>query len=92
VNVTRGPIVQTDALLEAVRSKKLAGVGLDVTNPEPLPNDHPLWKEPHVMIMPHKAGGSQTSAKREQGIFVENIKRYVAGLPLMNVIDKQKGY
>jgi phosphoglycerate dehydrogenase-like enzyme len=90
VNVTRGKIVKTDALLAALRSKKLRGAGLDVTDPEPLPDDHPLWKEPTVVITPHKAGGSKIN--REPEIFVENIKRYTAGLPLLNVIDKEKGY
>jgi D-2-hydroxyacid dehydrogenase (NADP+) len=92
VNVTRGKIIDTDALLAAVQSKKLAGAGLDVTDPEPLPDDHPLWKEPNVIITPHKAGGSPQTLKREQGIYVENLKRYVNGLPMLNVVDKQKGY
>jgi phosphoglycerate dehydrogenase-like enzyme len=92
VNVTRGKIVNTQAVLDAIRSKKLAGAGLDVTDPEPLPNDHPLWKEPNVIITPHKAGGSQHSGLRERNIFIENMARYVAGLPMINVIDKQKGY
>jgi phosphoglycerate dehydrogenase-like enzyme len=92
VNVTRGKIVDTDALVAALKSKKLAGAGLDVTDPEPLPADHPLWKEPNVFITPHKAGGSPLTGKREEAIFVENIRRYVAGLPMLNVVDKQKGY
>jgi phosphoglycerate dehydrogenase-like enzyme len=92
VNVTRGKIFNTDAMLAALKSKKLAGAGLDVTDPEPLPNDHPLWQQPNVFITPHKAGGSQYTGKREAGIFVENMKRYVSGLPMLNVIDKQKGY
>jgi len=92
VNVTRGKIIDTAALLAALQSKKLAGAGLDVTDPEPLPADHPLWREPNVLITPHKSGGSPLTAKREQAIFVENITRYVAGLPMLNVIDKQKGY
>jgi phosphoglycerate dehydrogenase-like enzyme len=92
VNVTRGGIVDTAALLAAVQSQKLAGAGLDVTDPEPLPPDHPLWKEPNVIITPHKAGGSQFSSAREEEIFLENVKRYAHGLPMLNVIDKQKGY
>jgi phosphoglycerate dehydrogenase-like enzyme len=92
VNVSRGKIVNTDALLAALRSKKLAGAGLDVTDPEPLPADHPLWKVPNVIITPHKAGGSQLSGSRESALFVENIKRYVNHLPMLNVVDKKKGY
>ncbi|WP_428939237.1 D-2-hydroxyacid dehydrogenase [Fontivita pretiosa] len=92
INVTRGRIVDTQAVLSAIRSKKLAGAGLDVTDPEPLPADHPLWQEPNVIITPHKAGGSQHSGKRERELFIENMRRYVAGLPMLNVIDKQKGY
>ena len=92
VNVTRGKIIDTEALVAALKSKKLAGAGLDVTDPEPLPGDHPLWKEPNVFITPHKAGRSPLTAKREQAIFVENIRRYVTGLPMLNVVDKQKGY
>jgi D-2-hydroxyacid dehydrogenase (NADP+) len=92
VNVTRGAIVKTDELLAALRSGKLAGAGLDVTDPEPLPPDHPLWQQPNVIITPHKAGGSQLSGPRESSLFVENLRRYVAGLPMLNVVDKQKGY
>jgi phosphoglycerate dehydrogenase-like enzyme len=92
VNVTRGAIVKTDDLLEAIKSGKVAGAGLDVTDPEPLPADHPLWQEPNVIITPHKAGGSQLSGERESKLFVENLRRYVAGLPMLNVVDKQKGY
>jgi phosphoglycerate dehydrogenase-like enzyme len=92
VNVTRGKIVNTEALLAALQSKKLAGAGLDVTDPEPLPAEHPLWQQPNVIITPHKAGGSQLSGARESALFVENIKRYVNHLPMLNVVDKQKGY
>jgi phosphoglycerate dehydrogenase-like enzyme len=92
VSVTRGRIIKTDALLAALKSKKLAGAGLDVTDPEPLPNDHPLWNVPNVIITPHRSGGSQHTAGREAGIFIENMRRYVAGLPMINVVDKLKGY
>jgi phosphoglycerate dehydrogenase-like enzyme len=92
VNVTRGAIVRTKDLLEAIQSGKLAGAGLDVTDPEPLPKDHPLWRQPNVIITPHKAGGSQLSGQRENKLFVENMRRFVAGLPMLNVVDKQKGY
>jgi phosphoglycerate dehydrogenase-like enzyme len=90
VNVTRGKIINTTAMMEALQSGKLRGAGLDVTDPEPLPDDHPLWKVPNVVITPHKAGGSKIN--REPEIFVENMRRFTAGLPLMNVVDKQKEY
>ncbi len=92
VNVTRGPIVKTDALVAALKSGKLAGAGLDVTHPEPLPPDHELWKMRNVLITPHKAGGSQLASAREMTLFAENVRRYVNKLPMLNVVDKEKGY
>jgi phosphoglycerate dehydrogenase-like enzyme len=92
LNVSRGKIVQTDALLAALRSKKLAGAGLDVTDPEPLPEDHPLWQEPNVIITPHIAGQTQPGYDRTYGVLLENTQRYVNGLPMLNLVDKQKGY
>src|ERR1700751_2746694 len=61
LNVSRGKLVQTDALMDALRSGHLAGVGLDVTDPEPLPEGHPLWSEPHAIVTSHIAGKSQFS-------------------------------
>ena len=92
VNVSRGPIVKTDALLAALKNKKLAGAGLDVTDPEPLPAEHPLWQKRNVLITPHKAGTSQRTVERESVIFTENVRRYVHGVPMLNVVDKVKGY
>jgi phosphoglycerate dehydrogenase-like enzyme len=92
VNISRGPIVKTDDLVAALKSGKLAGAGLDVTDPEPLPNDHPLWQQKNVIITPHKAGASQLVVARESAIFTENVRRYVQGLPMLNVVDKEKGY
>jgi D-2-hydroxyacid dehydrogenase (NADP+) len=92
VNVTRGPIIQTNAMLAALQSKKLAGAGMDVTDPEPLPAEHPLWQQHNVIITGHKAGASQFTEGRESALFVENVRRYVNGLPMLNVVDKIKGY
>jgi phosphoglycerate dehydrogenase-like enzyme len=92
VNVSRGPIVKTEDLIVALKSGKLAGAGLDVTDPEPLPNDHPLWQQRNVIITPHKAGASQLVVARESAVFTENVRRYVKGLPMLNVVDKVKGY
>ncbi|HTL29995.1 MAG TPA: D-2-hydroxyacid dehydrogenase [Tepidisphaeraceae bacterium] len=92
INVSRGRIVQTDALMAALRSKHLAGAGLDVTDPEPLPADHPLWDEPNIFITPHIAGVSQFGRLRVQNVFVENVRRFTSSLPLLNQVDKIKGY
>jgi phosphoglycerate dehydrogenase-like enzyme len=92
INVSRGKLVKTEALLEALQSGQIAGAGLDVTDPEPLPADHPLWEQPNVVITAHIAGQSQFSWERVQNVFAENVARYVGGLPLLNVVDKRKGY
>ena len=92
INVSRGKIVKTDALLSALQSGHLAGVGLDVTDPEPLPADHPLWQEENAIITSHIAGKSKLSYLRVQAVFVENVGRFVSGGPLLNLVDKQKGY
>jgi len=92
LNVSRGKIVKTDALLDALKSGQLAGAGLDVTDPEPLPSDHPLWQQPNAVITSHIAGRSQLSWQRVQTIFVTNVERWTRGQPLLNVVDKAKGY
>jgi phosphoglycerate dehydrogenase-like enzyme len=92
VNVTRGPIVDMDALARALQSGKLAGAGLDVTSPEPLPPEHQLWSMPNVLITPHTAGASQYRAGRNVQRFIENLRRYRAGQPLEGLVDKHKGY
>jgi D-2-hydroxyacid dehydrogenase (NADP+) len=92
INVSRGKIVQTDALLAAIRNKKLAGAGVDVTDPEPLPDDHPLWQEPNVIVTPHIAGQTQPGYDRTYGVLLENTRRFTTGLPMLNRVDKIKGY
>ncbi len=92
INVSRGKLVQTEALLAALTEKRLAGAGLDVTDPEPLPDDHALWDQPNVIITPHIAGQSQFTEQRVQDVLVENVRRYANGLPLINLVDKQMGY
>ena len=92
VAVSRGGLYDTAALLNALDSKKLAGAGLDVTNPEPLPKGHALWKFPNVIITPHVAGQSPGSYNRRVGVIKENVLRFVRGDRLINVVDKQKGY
>ena len=92
INVARGRIVDFDALAAAAKSGKLAGVGLDVTDPEPLPDGSPLWDLENVIITPHNAGQSDGSRRRVQLLVRENIRRFVVGEPLLNVVDKEEGY
>ena len=92
INVSRGKLVQTPALLSALKSGHLAGAGLDVTDPEPLPSDHELWKQPNVIITSHISGRSQYTYVRMQDVFVENVHRFVKGFPLLNQVDKEMGF
>ena len=92
INIARGKVVDTEALLAALKSGKLAGAGLDVTDPEPLPEDHPLWKQPNLIITPHIAGKSAVTNERRSALTIENLRRFGAGEPLLNVVDKIAGY
>jgi phosphoglycerate dehydrogenase-like enzyme len=92
INVARGRLVRTGALLEALQSGRLAGACLDVTDPEPLPPDHPLWSLPQVVITPHSAGRAALTSERSEALLLENLRRFGAGEPLLNVVDKRAGY
>lgn len=92
INVTRGRIVEEEALMEALEQGWIGGAGLDVTPREPLPADHPLWHMDNVIITPHTAGGSPRRQDRIVGIFCDNLRRFLAGESLSGVIDKSKGY
>lgn len=92
INIARGKVVVTDALVDALKSGKLAGACLDVTDPEPLPADHVLRTFPNVVITPHVAGISEVTQERGVALFRENIRRFGAAEPLLNVVDKQAGY
>jgi phosphoglycerate dehydrogenase-like enzyme len=92
INMGRGRSVVTDDLVAALRSGQLAGAGLDVTEPEPLPAGHPLWSLPNVIISPHVSSGSDVQAQRSGLLLVENVRRYAAGEPLLNVVDIERGY
>jgi phosphoglycerate dehydrogenase-like enzyme len=92
IAVSRGGLYDMDGLVKALRSNHLAGAGVDVTDPEPLPKGHPLWKFENVIITPHVAGQSDKIGDRLTNIVKENIRRFVEGKPLLNVVDKQKGY
>jgi len=92
INIGRGPIVDTDALVAALREGRLGGVGLDVTDPEPLPAGHALWHMDNVVITPHVAGTAALTGKRRELLFRENVVRFGEGRPLLNVVDKAAGY
>ncbi len=92
INVSRGKLVDTPAIVEALKSSHLKGVALDVTDPEPLPAGHPLWEFENVIITSHISGRSQYSWKRLQAVFADNVYRYVNGYPLVNRVDKVAGF
>lgn len=92
VNVTRGGIVDEDALVEALKSGEIAGAALDVCETEPLPEDSPLWDAPNLLLTPHRAGASQHRQRRLFEFFVQNLERYLKGEPVRNVVDKKRGY
>lgn len=92
VNVSRGGLVDSPALVSALQERRIAGAALDATDPEPLPPDHPLWTAGNIIITSHTSGVSEGSTQRMHELFCENMRRYLNGLPLLNVVDKQRGY
>ncbi len=92
VDVSRGGIVNLNDLGDALKSGQLAGAALDVFPEEPLPQSSPLWQMPGVIISPHISGGSQLYNDRAVQLFSENLHRYLAGLPLYNLFDPNRGY
>jgi phosphoglycerate dehydrogenase-like enzyme len=92
INTARGGSVDTDALVAALNEKRLAGAGLDVTDPEPLPPGHPLWKSPRVLITPHIGGRSDVTDDARWIVAVENLRRYIAGEKILNVVDLARGF
>lgn len=90
--MSRGGIVDQDALAEALATGRLAGAGIDATDPEPLPAEHPLWDAPNVLISPHSSGASRQTSERGREILRENIRRFTSGDTLLNVCDKQAGF
>jgi phosphoglycerate dehydrogenase-like enzyme len=91
-NIGRGEIVDQDALTEALRTGRLAGAGLDVATPEPLPPDNPLWDMENVIITSHSGGASPRRMDRFLDLLSDNITRYRADQPLRNVVDPVEGY
>jgi phosphoglycerate dehydrogenase-like enzyme len=92
VSVGRGASTVTDDLVAALKTGAIAGAGLDVTDPEPLPEGHPLWTMPRVIISPHTAGRSDKGRNRLFLMVKENLRRYVAGEPMLSVVDIERGY
>lgn len=92
IAVSRGKVFNHLALAQALESGKLKGAGLDATDPEPLPRDHPLWKFPNIIITPHIAAVSDNVQTRRVALLKENIRRFVNGERLINQVDKDKGY
>ena len=86
VNAARGRLVATDALLDALEARRIRAA-LDVTDPEPLPDGHPLWAAPDVLITPHVAGDTPAAGERLLSLVREQLRRYAAGEPLLNVVD-----
>lgn len=92
INVARGGSVVTDDLVDALKNKQLAGAALDVTDPEPLPPNHPLWQAPNVIITPHIAGDSDLGYDAQIQVVRENLRRYAAGEAMLSVVDISRGY
>jgi phosphoglycerate dehydrogenase-like enzyme len=90
--VTRGEIIDGDALAVALEAGDIGGAGLDVAPEEPLPADHPLWSAPNIVMTPHTAGASQLRAQRNLDRFCANLGRFRAGEPLEGVVDKTLGF
>ncbi len=92
INMSRGKLVDTPALVRALKEGWIAGAGLDVAYKEPLPADEPLWTAGNVIITCHTSGRTPRSLAGRVTILAENLRRYMNGLPLLNVVDKKRGY
>jgi phosphoglycerate dehydrogenase-like enzyme len=92
VNVTRGGIIDESALIDVLKNGEIAGAGLDVTEVEPVPPDSLLWDAPNLIITPHRAGASQHRPRKTFEFFCENLRRYLKGEELRNVVGKRRGF
>jgi phosphoglycerate dehydrogenase-like enzyme len=92
INVGRGPLIDEGALIEALRGHKIAGAALDVFVEEPLPANSPLWDLDNLLITPHTAGLTEKLWERHYTLMSENLRRYLAGQPLLGLVNKQEGY
>lgn len=92
VAVSRGGVYDMPGLVKALDEQRLAGAGVDVVDPEPLPKGHPLWKFNNAIITPHIAGRSDRDRDRMVNTIKDNIARFADGKPLLNVVNKQRGF
>ena len=92
VNIGRGAVIDEAALIDVLREGRIAGAALDVFQQEPLPADSPLWSLPNVIVTPHVSGNSDRYDDMATDVFVENLVRYLEGRPLLNVLDRARGY
>jgi len=92
INVARGPLVDVEALVEALRSKRIAGAALDVFAEEPLPPESPLWGLENVLITPHTAAVTERLWERHYELICENLRRFMHGEELLGIVDKDKAY
>jgi phosphoglycerate dehydrogenase-like enzyme len=92
INVGRGEVIDQDALIEALKAKRLAAAALDVMVPEPLPRDHVLWDMDQVILTPHSSGPSVRYQDDCCQVFAENLRRFTNGQPLLNTVDARRGY
>ncbi len=92
INIGRGSLIDQEALIKALDEKCIAGAGLDVTVPEPLPKESRLWDFDNVILSPHVSGGMEDYMVRATELFCDNLRRYLEGKKLRNIIDKKKGY
>jgi len=92
INIARGALIDTPALIDALRQHKIGGAALDVFDTEPLPSDSPLWDTPNVLIAPHYGAMTEKLWERHYANISENLRRFLAGEPLIGVVDKHQGY
>ncbi|OGN99703.1 MAG: hypothetical protein A2Y90_04840 [Chloroflexi bacterium RBG_13_52_12] len=92
INIGRGGLIDEEALLRALDEKRIAGAGLDVTAAEPLPKESRLWDFDNVILSPHVSGGMEDYMLRAAELFCDNLRRYLEGKKLHNVVDRKKGY
>lgn len=92
INIARGPLIDEAALIDALAAGHLGGAGLDVFEKEPLPRESPFWEMPNVLVSPHSASTSNQENRRIIDLFCENLKRFLSGQPLINVLDVERLY
>jgi phosphoglycerate dehydrogenase-like enzyme len=92
VNIARGSLIDTDALVSALDAEKIGGAALDVTDPEPLPDGHPLWSSPRALITPHVANPPSTMDRDLAKRVRENVRRFAAGEELLAPVNSDRGY